>query len=298
MEPTFENVQTNEGSSFRCFRVKGHDLVEDHDWHYHPEYELILNICGEGLRFIGDSVEHYQAGDLFLIGPNLPHCFHNSHSKFSQDSELLVIQFTEHCFGSGFLELPEAGLISRLLASAMRGISISGKTAHDIAKKMAALYQQQSMNKLLSLIQVLDQLASSDELEVLVTPEYDLHSDINNTNLRRIENIYRYVRANLAGDINQTEIAGYVGLTTQGFSRFFRKFTGLTFVKFVNILRVNEACRLLIRDNSDITQIAFMCGYHNISNFNRRFQELKGITPSEFRNRYRYELLDITLKAC
>ncbi len=298
MEPTFENVQTNEGSSFCCFRVKCHDLNEDHHWHFHPEYELIWNISGEGTRFVGDSVDNYHPGDMILIGPNVPHCWQNGLSKLPQDAELMVIQFKASCFGEGFLQLPEAGLINRLLVNASKGLSITGKTADRVAKTMRFLYQQQNMDRLLSLIKILDQIAKSDELNVLTTPDYDLHADINNTNLRRIENIYSYVRKNLAEDINQTEIASRVGLTTQGFSRFFKKYTGLTFVKFVNTLRVNEACRLLVRESFDVTQIAYMCGYQNISNFNRRFQELKGVTPSDFRNGYRQDLKQLQLEAC
>lgn len=298
MEPTFENVQTNEGSSFCCFKVKCHDLNEDHGWHFHPEYELIWNISGKGTRFVGDSVDNYLPGDMVLIGPNVPHCWQNGLSKFTHDAELMVIQFKASCFGEVFLQLPEASLINRLLVNASKGLAITGKTAESIAKKMLFLSQQHNMDRLLSLIKIIDQIARSDELNVLTTPDYDLHSDINNTNLRRIENIYSYVRKNLAEDINQTEIASRVGLTTQGFSRFFKKYTGLTFVKFVNTLRVNEACRLLVRENYDVTQIAYMCGYQNISNFNRRFQELKGLTPSDFRNGYRQDLQQAHLEAC
>ncbi|WP_286272897.1 AraC family transcriptional regulator [Thalassotalea hakodatensis] len=287
MEPTFENVQTNEGSSFCCFKVKCHDLNEDHSWHFHPEYELVWNISGEGTRFVGDSVDTYLPGDMILIGPNVPHCWQSSTNKGHKESELLVIQFKPSCFGDGFLQLPEAGLISRLLDNASKGLEIFGETSEKIAKQLSFLYQQQSIDRLLCLIKILDQVANSDDVKVLTTPEYDLHSDINNTNLRRIETIYSYVRANLGDDINQTEIANKVGLTTQGFSRFFKKYTGLTFVKFVNTLRVNEACRLLVRENYDVTQIAYMCGYQNISNFNRRFQEIKSLTPSEFRSGYR-----------
>ncbi len=287
MEPIFENIETNEGSSFCCFRVKCHDLHEDHDWHYHPEFELIWNIRGEGTRFIGDCVEPYSSGDMVLVGPNLPHCWQNTQSTFNQEAELMVIQFKKSCFGDGFLEVSEAAMINRLLANASRGIEISGKTAQSVAKKMSFLSQQTGMDKLLTLIKILDQLACSSDMKVLTTPEYNLHSDINNTNLRRIETIYNYVRTNLGEDINQTEISNRVGLTTQGFSRFFKKYTGLTFVKFVNTLRINEACRLLVRESYDVTQIAFMCGYQNISNFNRRFQEIKGLTPSEFRNGFR-----------
>ncbi len=287
MEPSFESVQNNEGSSFSCFRVICEDLTEDHGWHYHPEYELVWHIKGGGTCFVGDWVESYSSGDMMLIGPNLPHCWHSSPLSPEEDSELIVIQFSAQCFGSGFMELPESSLINRLLLNARRGLSISGETALAAADLVNDLSRQQGMEKLLGLISLLNCLALSEELQALATPDYNLHSDINETNRRRIERIYEFVRTNLGEEIHQPDIAERVGLTSQGFSRFFKKATGLTFVKFVNMIRINEACRLLVRENLDITQIAYICGYQNISNFNRRFQALKGMTPSDFRHSHR-----------
>jgi AraC-like DNA-binding protein/quercetin dioxygenase-like cupin family protein len=287
MEPSFESVQNNEGSSFSCFRVQCNDLTQDHGWHYHPEYELILHIKGGGTCFVGDSVESYSSGDMMLIGPNLPHCWHSSPLCADEASELIVIQFDLRCFGEGFMELPESSLINRLLRNASRGLSIRGDTALVATRIIKELSQQQSMEKLLSLISLLNSLARSDDLQVLATPDYNLHADINETNRRRIERIYDFVRSNIGNEIHQPEIAERVGLTSQGFSRFFKNATGLTFVKFVNMIRINEACRLLVRENLDITQIAYICGYQNISNFNRRFQALKGTTPSDFRHSHR-----------
>lgn len=287
MDPLFENVQTDEGSSFCSFRVLCEDFTEDHTWHYHPEYELTWNIRGEGTRFVGDSVEPYKPGDLVLVGPNLPHCWYSDQSSGRELSELLVIQFRPDCFGQGFLDLPEAGLINRMLKLANRGLSVTGPTAEFVTRLMEKLVDQRGMDKLLSLAQILNQLGQSDDLAALATPDYNLSADVNETNRRRIEKIYGFVRKNIGTEINQLEIADRVGLTSQAFSRFFKKSTGLTFVKFVNMLRINEACRLLVRENMDITQIAFMCGYQNISNFNRRFHALKGMTPSEFRLKYR-----------
>ena len=67
------------------------------------------------------------------------------------------------------------------------------------------------------------------------------------------------------------------------FSRFFRRATGNTFTDFVNRVRVNRACQLLMETDRQVTHICYEVGFNNVANFNRRFLEIKGMTPSEFR---------------
>ena len=67
------------------------------------------------------------------------------------------------------------------------------------------------------------------------------------------------------------------------FSRFFRRSTGNTFTDFVNRVRINRACQLLMETDRQITHICYEVGFQNVANFNRRFREIKGLTPSEFR---------------
>src|SRR3546814_15850867 len=75
-------------------------------------------------------------------------------------------------------------------------------------------------------------------------------------------------------------------LSPAGFSRSFRRHTGLALVKYVNRLRINLACQLLMGDaEARITDVCFSSGFNNLSNFNRQFLKLKGIPPSRFRTR-------------
>jgi len=54
-------------------------------------------------------------------------------------------------------------------------------------------------------------------------------------------------------------------------------------INFVNHIRINRACQLLMDSDRYITNICYEVGFNNVANFNRRFMEIKGITPSEFR---------------
>jgi AraC-like DNA-binding protein len=72
-------------------------------------------------------------------------------------------------------------------------------------------------------------------------------------------------------------------MTESRFSRFFRRATGITFPDFVNRVRVNRAGQLLMESDRLISHICYEVGFNNVSNFNRRFLEVKGVTPSEFR---------------
>jgi len=72
-------------------------------------------------------------------------------------------------------------------------------------------------------------------------------------------------------------------LSEGAFSRFFRGHTGKTFPQFLNELRIGRACSLLMEGDLNVTEIAYECGFANLSNFNRQFLRLKGLSPREFR---------------
>jgi len=83
--------------------------------------------------------------------------------------------------------------------------------------------------------------------------------------------------------LSAAELAAELGMSESRFSRFFRRATGNTFTDFVNRIRVNRAGQLLMETDSLITRICYEVGFNNVANFNRRFLEVKGLTPSEFR---------------
>ena len=78
-------------------------------------------------------------------------------------------------------------------------------------------------------------------------------------------------------------VAAELGMSESRFSRFFQRSTGNSFTDFVNRVRINSACHLLMQTDHNVTDICYQVGFNNVANFNRRFLEIKGMTPTEFR---------------
>lgn len=283
MDPQYQTVELDGHSVINTLRVCCPVLQDDHGWHYHPECELTFVVSGQGMRFVGDSMQRFEAGDLVLCGSNLPHCWRNDQSAelLDAENELLVVQFRPDCLGDDFLCSPDAKALRDLLQSAARGIRFSPKLGPVVAAQMQSLIQERGLTRLASFMMLLEILVEAE-------PEEYLSSELSFGDTEafhggRMVRILDYLKENLTEEIKQSEIAALVGMSPQGFSRFFRATTGRTFVSFVNVMRIMEACRLLISSDDDIIDIAFACGYSNLSNFNRRFIELKQTTPRNYR---------------
>lgn len=287
MDANFETVQSDTGSSFRSLWFTCASFAEDHTWHYHPEFELTYIIRSQGTRFVGDSIESYSPGDLVLVGPNLPHCWHDEYPGQGPQSgpELIVLQFRSDLFGNDFLSLPELTAVRRLFTAASCGLHVQGETASRVRRLMEDIFDRHGLARLLRLLEIVETMARfPQDSRRLASADYHVENDITEANRQRIELIHRYVRENLARDVSQAEIADLVGLTPAGFSRFFRNATGHTFVAFVNLLRISKACRALMESDDSVTEIALTCGYNSIANFNRQFLAIKGMNPTQFRN--------------
>jgi AraC-like DNA-binding protein len=99
-----------------------------------------------------------------------------------------------------------------------------------------------------------------------------------------INQVLAYINENLTERFGETDLARIAGLSPSAFSRSFRRHTGLTLVQFINRLRINFACQLMMNDEAlRITDACYASGFNNLSNFNRQFLKHKGMTPSRFR---------------
>jgi AraC-like DNA-binding protein len=275
MKAKLEDIPSEKGtSSFYSYRFQVPFF--EFKWHYHPEYELTYIIKGSGYRIIGNSYDYFSDGDLVLLGSNLPHTWS---SKLNDEvcSEAIVIQFSKE-FISSFLELNESILIKNMLETSVRGISFKGN--EELVSKIIDLTKTKGMDRILKLISILDVLSTKQT--TLIAPN-TFHNVVSKKSELRINKVCLFIQNNFYNKISLNEVARLIFLTESNFCKFFKKATGKTFSDYLNEIRINEACRLLIQSEKTVSQISYECGFETLSYFNRVFLKKKFVTPSKYK---------------
>jgi len=286
MRPAIEIIQLFEGSSLRCSRSTGEQLTTV--WHRHPELELLLIERSRGMRFVGDNAEPFQAGDLVLVGPNLPHVWLNNDlpkRPRHNHAASVLIQFRENLLGVDGWKVPEFRAIAGLLQRSRQGVHFTGPDARAAARRMIRLSRTAGVERLAGLLELLDFLAQARGQRLLSSAGYV--PKLNRSDGRRIEAVRRYVETNLGRTIRQPRAAALTRLSPARFSAFFRKRMGCTFSAYVNRLRVARVATLLTQEKMNISEACYAAGFGSLSNFNTQFHALKGMSPRAFLRHFR-----------
>ena len=106
-------------------------------------------------------------------------------------------------------------------------------------------------------------------------------------NKQRLQAVYRYIIEKYHRKITLDEIADYIAMNKNAFCLFFKKSTNEPFTVYLNHFRLQMATTLLNRTDQNISEIAYSVGFADIPYFNRCFKKEYGITPAEYRNKYR-----------
>ncbi len=285
MKATFEQLSEHIENSFlyRQFSLPQFDAP----FHYHPEIELTLILKSSGRRFVGQQISNFEAGDLVMLGENLPHCWLNTEgvSKSAPDAaQSIVIQFKANFVGNTFLNLPELTAIQQLFQKAQSGILIKGKTRDIVAEKMTFANMPNAFKRLLNLLDILHIIALSTETELIDTQSSNYTLSVLDTD--RFQKVYAYIIENYQNEIDLNTIAAIAHLTPTAFCRYFKKMTRKTFVDVVTEFRIKHACQLLSSTEKPIADICFESGFGNLSYFNKIFKNTLGLNPSSYRSAF------------
>ncbi len=250
-------------------------------WHYHPETQLVWTWRGQGLRYVGSSFERFEPGDLVLIGANLPHMW----AAADAEAVSTVIHFLPELWGAKFWQLPEVQQVRRLLAKAARGLRFTGRTAWKVGRAIENLAARPAhdFESFIGFLGICERLVRAPHYPLNALP---VEARVTERD-PRLQQVLEWIQRRAAEPITQKQTAAEVGMSPAAFSRWFKSHVGCVFHRHLNGLRVAMVCARLSSGQASITEVAFQSGYNNLANFNRRFREITGLTPSEFRLRTR-----------
>ncbi|MFJ7882799.1 AraC family transcriptional regulator [Pseudomonas sp. NPDC096917] len=280
-DPSYELMDDHNGLSI-IYRQHGFPcpLVR---WHFHKEYELHLIMASSGKVFVGDYIGNFYPETLFLTGPNLPH---NWISQVAEDEVVplrdMLVNFTDELLEGASSVFAELKSLTPMLDRAQYGIEFRGKkTIRQAVDLMQAIADSTGITRLGHFLILLQLLADCDDYQLLSGVTAGHLAD--EQTIDRTNRAVDYIFSHYARELTLEEVAAHMGMKPTYFSRVFKQATGRCFIEFVNRLRISKSCELLADGEKAVTDVCFESGFSNISNFNRRFQQLKGMTPSHYR---------------
>lgn len=231
--------------------------------HLHYELEIIALYRGKVSLTVGGADYTMSEGDLLIVFPNTVHSYTSEEGVdvgkfiFSPDT------------------LPE--LRDTLKASSPQKPIISNEPELiALSKEILLSYEKSS-----SAVKKAYLLLLTGKLLEKCEPEE--RKDFDGDTLNAILN---YCQQNYRSPLRQKDVAAALHISESYVSHVFSAKMDMNFCKYLNVLRVNEARRLLTEENGSITEIAFECGFSSPRSFNRAFAEQIGSTPREYRKSF------------
>jgi len=269
-----------------CFtlasRVKGQF---DFPLHCHEEYELnFIQNAKSANRIAGDHMEEIDDIELVLVGPNLQHGWFTHKCKSKEITEI-TIQFHKDLFDEKLLRRNQLSFIRTMFDKSTRGILFSKETAIALKPRLESLNSRQGFDSVLELMSILHDLSRSKNSRILSDSSFNVTEQVT-YNSRRIEKSFEYMNEHFDKPITLGDVARLASMSEVAFSRFFKHRTGNTFIDSLTEIRLGHASRLLIDTTQSVAEVAYNCGFNNISNFNRIFKKKKKQTPKVFRQSF------------
>ena len=247
--------------------------------HQHEEIQICHILRGEGTLVVGDSINPYKKGDVIVIGSFMPHVFKPDVGA-SSISKMRSLFFTKNSFGTNFFDLEVSQELHSFFEKSSYGFKLitSKNSASALFSKIHKASKLQRFILFMKLLKIL----SNSEHQRLSSFIYD--KKYSPTEGKRMTDVLEYTFENYNKDVCLEAVAQVAAMTKNSFCKYFKKVTNKTYFEFLKEIRVEHACKL-IRRHKDlrIFDVAYQCGFKNISNFNKQFKMVTTLSPSDFK---------------
>ena len=282
MKIVLEKILRTPDSSFATVDKRARTF--DGRFHFHPEIEITLIESSAGRRVVGDSIEPFVPGDLVLLGSNVPHQYTSDPASDDTLAIAKVIQFRPDFLGEAFLHLPEFSSVAELLRQSTRGLKFAGDMNDSARQLIRKVFSSGGAQRLILLLQLLDTLAGAADATPIASAGY--LGKLSTREGDTIDNALQYLNERFAEPVMLHDLSRHLHVSAATCNRLLRKSIGRSFKTALTEIRIAHACRRLLETQAPIVEIAYASGFANLSNFNRRFKEMKNCSPRAYRHRH------------
>ncbi len=260
----------------------------NYPWHFHTEYEILYLLESTGNRYVADSIEPFGPGDLVMVAGNLPHYWRNDEDYYQGNPDLkakrIVVQFPNDYLKPHLDTYPEFLTIKNLMVRSEKGIRFFAPEADAIGKMLLELLDLNGFRQLSRFTEILYEMSLNTNYKLLASEAYKPGNHVISDN--RLDKITRFLTYNYQNEITLQEVANIARMHPTAFCRYFKEKTGKSLSVYLNELRIGFACKLLMKGHIQVSQVCYETGFNNLSNFNRTFRHITGLTPSQYRENY------------
>lgn len=250
--------------------------------HWHSEIEVVL-VC-EGSLGMGINSEYYilEKGDIAICTSGDIHYYNSK----NMESTIILTVFRPELIGNVINLLTNIRFKYPVInASVIEELNLDAHVIDNIKTCINNIFNE--INQKNSHYQVFTK-SNIIELIGLFLRHIPYHSINLSCNIvsgeeSRLMKAINYIENNYTQDISLEDVAKFLDINPFYFSRVFNRGTGLNFKTYLNSIRVEKAHNLLRASNDQIIDIAYECGFNSIRTFNRVFKNIKGTSPSIFR---------------
>jgi AraC-like DNA-binding protein len=273
MEANREIVYPSPGYSF-CFQAT-RDRKLHYNWHDHAEYELAVCREGSGEIHIGELIYSFKNPSAFFIAPKTAHTLVSS-----GNFDGWIIQIPPRvleCYNGR----PEFAFLAALIKKTSPALLFSEKASAEIIRGLEKAQEGSGVFRWIYLLETFFTASNDRNLRIC-----SFSSGISEKTGDKMDEIINYVFNNYTKTHSLMDLAVRTGIPVQRFCRNFKKKTGMTLSSYIQSVRINTAKKLLQQSRMYVDDICYEAGFNSVSFFNRKFKELTGMTPVEYRRRF------------
>ncbi len=258
--------------------VRGKEKV-----HYNNVWTLVYAKEGAGMYVLDGRLTCLNCNDIILIPPKVSCSFAPADigDEYNENVEIIALCFNQVWLDALLKTFIHYGDLVLRLKEMKSAVMMTGRKWMSVYNLMNTLAQSSDEAKPLVILQILAQISTNEDTLPIQSSKSPEVADLAEKKAR----IDRYISCNLLSGVALEDIAAYAGMNRTYFCLFFKKHYGMGLIEYLNSIKLDMACTMLLKTDASIADIAIQCGFRTVTYFNRVFKAAKGISPKEYRTK-------------